>query len=102
MKRAALYMRVSTLDQHPETQLYDLVILMGMLIVAGFAFAIGWALNAESHRHRTAHDQISDRLWRIHMGTDSHERQLKDLQTILSEIRTQILAVAKGLEKPLR
>src|SRR5580700_11390256 len=24
MKRAALYMRVSTLDQHPETQLYDL------------------------------------------------------------------------------
>ncbi|QNI31166.1 recombinase family protein [Alloacidobacterium dinghuense] len=24
MKRAALYMRVSTLDQHPETQLYEL------------------------------------------------------------------------------
>jgi DNA invertase Pin-like site-specific DNA recombinase len=24
MKRAALYLRVSTLDQHPETQLYDL------------------------------------------------------------------------------
>jgi DNA invertase Pin-like site-specific DNA recombinase len=24
LKRAALYMRVSTLDQHPETQLYDL------------------------------------------------------------------------------
>src|SRR6202140_5593816 len=24
MQRAALYMRVSTLDQHPETQLYDL------------------------------------------------------------------------------
>jgi DNA invertase Pin-like site-specific DNA recombinase len=24
MKRCALYMRVSTLDQHPETQLYDL------------------------------------------------------------------------------
>ena len=24
MKRAALYMRVSTIDQHPETQLYDL------------------------------------------------------------------------------
>jgi K+-sensing histidine kinase KdpD len=24
MKRTALYMRVSTLDQHPETQLYDL------------------------------------------------------------------------------
>jgi len=23
MKRAALYMRVSTLDQHPETQLHD-------------------------------------------------------------------------------
>jgi DNA invertase Pin-like site-specific DNA recombinase len=24
MKRAALHMRVSTVDQHPETQLYDL------------------------------------------------------------------------------
>ena len=24
MRRAALYLRVSTLDQHPETQLYDL------------------------------------------------------------------------------
>ena len=24
MKRAALYIRVSTLDQHPETQLHDL------------------------------------------------------------------------------
>jgi DNA invertase Pin-like site-specific DNA recombinase len=24
MKRAVLYLRVSTLDQHPETQLYDL------------------------------------------------------------------------------
>ena len=24
MKRASLYMRVSSLDQHPETQLYDL------------------------------------------------------------------------------
>ena len=24
MKRAALYLRVSSLDQHPETQLYDL------------------------------------------------------------------------------
>jgi len=24
VKRAALYLRVSTLDQHPETQLYDL------------------------------------------------------------------------------
>jgi DNA invertase Pin-like site-specific DNA recombinase len=24
VKRAALYMRVSTLDQHPETQLHDL------------------------------------------------------------------------------
>jgi DNA invertase Pin-like site-specific DNA recombinase len=27
MKRAALYLRVSTLDQHPETQLYDLRLL---------------------------------------------------------------------------
>lgn len=24
MKRAAFYLRVSTFDQHPETQLYDL------------------------------------------------------------------------------
>lgn len=29
MKRAALYLRVSTLDQHPETQLYDLQQMAG-------------------------------------------------------------------------
>ncbi len=28
MKRAALYMRVSTVDQHPETQLYDLRMIL--------------------------------------------------------------------------
>ena len=33
MKRAALYMRVSTLDQHPETQLHD---LRGMAAQRGF------------------------------------------------------------------
>ena len=33
MKRAALYMRVSTIDQHPETQLHD---LRGMAAQRGF------------------------------------------------------------------
>ena len=33
MKRAALYMRVSTLDQHPETQMYD---LRGLAAQRGF------------------------------------------------------------------
>ena len=33
MPRAALYMRVSTLDQHPETQLYD---LRGLAAQRGF------------------------------------------------------------------
>jgi DNA invertase Pin-like site-specific DNA recombinase len=33
MKRTALYMRVSTLDQHPETQLYD---LRGLAAQRGF------------------------------------------------------------------
>ena len=39
MKRAALYLRVSTLDQHPETQLHDLRGLAaqrGMEIVAEY------------------------------------------------------------------
>jgi DNA invertase Pin-like site-specific DNA recombinase len=33
MKRAALYMRVSTIDQHPETQLHD---LRGLAAQRGF------------------------------------------------------------------
>jgi len=36
MKRAALYMRVSTFEQHPETQLYD---LRGMAAQRGFEIA---------------------------------------------------------------
>jgi len=46
MKRAALYMRVSTLDQHPETQLYDLRALAeqrGFEIVAEYTDKISGA-----------------------------------------------------------
>jgi DNA invertase Pin-like site-specific DNA recombinase len=46
MKRAALYMRVSTLDQHPETQLYDLRTLAsqrGFQIVQEFTDRISGA-----------------------------------------------------------
>jgi TPR repeat protein len=42
MKRAALYLRVSTLDQHPETQLHDLrklALQRGLQIVHEFASA---------------------------------------------------------------
>jgi DNA invertase Pin-like site-specific DNA recombinase len=46
MKRAALYMRVSTFDQHPETQLYDLRQLAtarGLAIVAEYTDTISGA-----------------------------------------------------------
>lgn len=46
MKRAALYLRVSTLDQHPETQLYDLRTLAqqrGFEIVAEYTDRISGA-----------------------------------------------------------
>jgi DNA invertase Pin-like site-specific DNA recombinase len=46
MKRAALYMRVSTFDQHPETQLYDLRQLAtsrGLTIVAEYTDTISGA-----------------------------------------------------------
>jgi DNA invertase Pin-like site-specific DNA recombinase len=38
MKRAVLYLRVSTFDQHPETQLYDL---------RGLAAQRGWEIVEE-------------------------------------------------------
>ena len=40
MERAVLYMRVSTLDQHPETQFYD---LRQMAAQRGFEIALVWA-----------------------------------------------------------
>jgi DNA invertase Pin-like site-specific DNA recombinase len=46
MKRAALYMRVSTFDQHPETQLYDLRQMAtnrGLTIVAEYTDTISGA-----------------------------------------------------------
>lgn len=46
MKRTALYMRVSTLDQHPETQLCDLRQLAsqrGLQIVAEYTETISGA-----------------------------------------------------------
>jgi DNA invertase Pin-like site-specific DNA recombinase len=46
MKRAALYLRVSTIDQHPETQLHDLRTLAaqrGFEIVAEYTDRISGA-----------------------------------------------------------
>jgi hypothetical protein len=51
MKRAALYMRVSTLDQHPETQLYDLHEMAkqrGYLIVEEYTDMISGAARTRS------------------------------------------------------
>jgi DNA invertase Pin-like site-specific DNA recombinase len=64
MKRAALYCRVSTEDQHPETQLYDLREMAkqrGYEIVSEYTDVISGAkakrpgldqLMADAHRHR--------------------------------------------------
>jgi DNA invertase Pin-like site-specific DNA recombinase len=45
LKRAALYLRVSTVDRHPESQLHDLrqmAAQRGYEIVRGFTGKISW------------------------------------------------------------
>jgi len=55
LKRAALYMRVSTLDQHPETQLLDLRTMAqqrGFEIVNEYTDRISDELLKDARRHR--------------------------------------------------
>lgn len=49
MKRVALYLRVSTLDQHPETQLYDLRQLAGQ---RGFSIVHEYTDRISGAKHR--------------------------------------------------
>jgi DNA invertase Pin-like site-specific DNA recombinase len=59
MKRAALYMRVSTLDQHPETQMYDLRELAkqrGFEIVQEYTDRISGAKARRSGLDQMMHD----------------------------------------------
>ena len=63
MKRAVLYLRVSTFDQHPETQLYDLRGLAaqrGWEIIEEYTDTISGA-KAEAAWARSAHGRCPPR-----------------------------------------
>jgi DNA invertase Pin-like site-specific DNA recombinase len=91
MKRAALYMRVSTLDQHPETQLHDLRALAsqrGLQIVREFTDKI-----SGTKARRPGLDQLLADARRGHFevllvwSCDRVARSVKHFLEVLDEMR---------------
>ena len=90
MKRAAIYMRVSTLDQHPETQLHDLRVLAaqrGFQIVEEYTDRISGAKAKRPGLDRLLHDARRGKfdvvlVWAF----DRLARSVKHLLEVLDEL----------------
>ena len=66
MKRVAIYLRVSTVDQHPETQLYDLRNLAaqrGFEVVREYTDKISARKARRPGWNRTSRDARRRRFW---------------------------------------
>jgi DNA invertase Pin-like site-specific DNA recombinase len=105
MKRAALYLRVSTVDQHPETQLHDLRQMAsqrGFQIVAEFTDRISvlvWASDriARSTRHFL---EVLDELNRLNIEFVSFREQI-DTGGPLGRALVVIIGAIAELERNL-
>lgn len=121
MIRAALYMRVSSLDQHPETQLYDLRQMAsqrGYEIVHKYTDRLSGAkarrpgldelmrdarapraYRRHWHCLQQTHEELRERLQEATADTKPIQRALKEQRGVINDIHSRLLAVSKGLEK---
>src|ERR1700676_376502 len=90
MKRAALYMRVSTLDQHPETQFYDLRELAkqrGFQIVKEYTDRISGAKTRRPGLDQMMHDARSRQFDVVMVWAgDRVARSVKHFLEVLEEL----------------
>lgn len=72
-------------------------VLVYMFLSVGLGFVVGSACGEQLARRRNAEAQVEDLLKRLEcVGT--HVQQLKEISTVLNDIRKHILAVPKGIE----
>jgi hypothetical protein len=80
-------------------------ILTYMLLVAAFAYMIGWVSGELLSRCKNAEAKVaelSDQLEHAGSGTREHQRQFKELRSILNDVHKHIVAVSKALKIPAR
>jgi hypothetical protein len=80
-------------------------ILTYMLLVAAFAFLIGWICGQQVCRRKNAEQQLaelSNNLPRACFGTKAQQRQFKELRSVLNDAHKHIIAVSKALKIPAR
>ena len=80
-------------------------ILTYMLLVAAFAYVIGWANGELLSRCKNAEEKVAelhDQLENTCSGTQQQRRQFKELRSVLNDVHKHIVAVSKALKIPAR
>ncbi len=80
-------------------------ILMYMLLVAAFAYMIGWVSGELLTRCKNAEKRLAelrDQPPQTCSGTQEHRRQFKELRSVLNDAHKHIVAVSKALKIPAR
>jgi Tfp pilus assembly protein PilO len=80
-------------------------ILMYMLLATCFGFMIGWTCGEQVTRRHNAEEKVEElreQLQHAYSTVPARERQLKELRSVLNDVRKQILAVSKALKNPAR
>jgi L-serine deaminase len=80
-------------------------ILTYMLLVAAFAYMIGWISGELLGRCKNAEEKVAELYeQREHtcLGTKAQQRQFKELRSVLNDVHKHIVAVSKALKIPAR
>jgi hypothetical protein len=80
-------------------------ILTYMLIVAAFAYVIGWVSGEYVCRCKNAEERVAelrDQLENARSGSQAREHQSKEMRSVLNDVHKHVVAVSKGLKIPAR
>jgi hypothetical protein len=79
-------------------------ILTYMLLVAAFAYMIGWVSGELLSRCKSAEEKVAELYEQLEhscSGTQQ-QRQFKELRSVLNDVHKHIIAVSKALKIPAR
>ncbi len=80
-------------------------ILTYMLIVAAFAFIIGWRCGEQLCCRRSAETEVEQMRVRLEQASSNPQtldRQLKQIRSIPNDLHKLVLTVSKALKNPAR
>ena len=78
-------------------------ILTYMLLVAAFAYIIGWVSGELVSRCKNAEEKVAELSVQLeHCGSGTQQRQFKELRSVLNDVHKHIVAVSKALKIPAR